>query len=138
MDEIKRQEVIKKLQQFIAPDDVIAAMLCFFEREEIPVDIAKIHKAVLEIKKRYPEMLKEFSFSENDVFLYSRLLERVLFRLHYTGLIKTVSPDFRLAIIDNGAKKFIRENILTLFDEVQQRKIKEMGKLFEQLLITKI
>jgi hypothetical protein len=133
IERIKRQ---KNIQQFIAPDDIIAVMFSFFEKDKIPLDVEKIHSTICIIKKKYPRMLKEFLFSENDVYPFSRLLEKVLFRLQNSGLIRPIAPDFKTAILDETSKKYIRNNILPLFKREEQKELAEMGKLFEQLLRT--
>jgi len=115
-------------------DDVVAAMFSFFDSETIPLDVRKIHTAMYEVKREFPEMLKEFSFSENDVYPFSRLLERVFFRLQNSSLISTVNPDFRECIVKNESKKYIRENVLPLFENDEKIKLEKMGKAFERLV----
>ena len=117
------------------PDDVVAAMFSFFDGETIPLDVRKIHAAMYEVKKKFPEMLGEFSFSENDVYPFSRLLERVFFRLQNSSLISTVNPDFKECIIRSESKEYIEKNVLPLFEEDEKIKLEKMGKAFERLVI---
>lgn len=125
-----------KIIKTVTPDDIIAAMFSFFKKNEISIEDQKVHLAIYEIKKKYPEMLKEFSFSENDFYPFSRLLEKVLFRLVNSTLIRPIAPDFKMAIVDDVSKRYIRKNILPLFEKKHQRKLSKMGRLFEQLLST--
>lgn len=129
-------DIKNRIQQYVAPDDIIAAMLCFFEEKEFPLDTSKIHKALFHVKEKYPELLNEFSFSVDDVYPYSRLLEMVLFRLQNADLINTLNPGFKVFIIPEKSKQFIQKNILPLFSKEQQEKLACMGKLFEKLLIS--
>lgn len=136
MQSSEKEEIVKRIRQCITPDDIIAAMFSFLDKEEFPSDIAKIHTALYNVKKQFPRLLEEFIFSENDVYPYSPLLERVLFRLQNSGLISTVNPEFKKCIISNESKKFIKKEILPLFDKDKQKEIFNMGKLFEKLLLT--
>jgi hypothetical protein len=131
----EKNNIIKKIQHRITPDDVIAALFSFIDRKEIPLDVQKIHVALYKIKKQHPEMLEQFSFSEKDVYPFSRLLERVLFRLQNSNLISTVNPDFKVCIIPDISKQYVQKHILPLFNEGDQKKLEQMGKLFEQLIM---
>jgi hypothetical protein len=124
-----------KIKKYITADDIIACILSFIKEEKIPLDSQKIHSTFYSLKKQFPDLLNEFSFSENDVYPYSKLLERVLFRLQNSDLISTINPEFRVCIITKESKQFIQERILPLFDESQQKKLKEMAKLFEQYML---
>jgi hypothetical protein len=86
------------------------------------------------VKKKFPELLDEVLFSTKDVYPYSRELEKVLFRLGASDLISWLNPDFKVLRISEKSKNFIREKILPLFDRHQQENLKQMGKLFEQLI----
>jgi len=131
----ERQKIIKDLQQCITSDDVIATMISFLGGEQFPLDSRKIHSAVHEIKTKFPELLAEFSFTRNDVYPFSRLLERVLFRLINSGLVYYIGPDMKVGIISNKSKQHIKKNILPLFGREDQEKLAQMGRLFEQLIL---
>ena len=130
----ERTRYAKNVQSCTTPDDTVAVMFSYFRSENIPLDVRKIHSTLCELKKKYPEMLEEFSFSKNDVYPFSRLLERVFFRLQNSSLISTVNPDFKECIIKADSKEYIRKNVLPLFKKVNQVKLEKMGKEFEQLV----
>lgn len=109
-------------------------MFSFFDCENIPLNIKKIHTAMYEIKKKFPDMLEEFSFSVNDIYPFSRLLERIFFRLQNSSLISTVNPDFKECIVRNQSKEYIQKTVLPLFTKDEQEKLEKMGKEFEQLV----
>jgi hypothetical protein len=126
--------LIKRILQHKTPDDVIAVMLSFLDLEQIPSSYRVIHTCVNRLKEEYPELLEEFVFSHGDFYPFSRLLERVLFRLQNSGLINTINPDFDVCVIPIESKKYIKDNILPLFSEEEQRKLKEMSVKFQELL----
>jgi|Deesub1362B_J571_1020462.scaffolds.fasta_scaffold03345_3 hypothetical protein len=135
LGEEKKRNILKELRLRRTPDDVIAAMLSFLETEEIPADYEKIHSAINYLKNDYPELLGEFVFSKGDIYPFSKLLERVLFRLQNGGIISTVNPDFKRCIIPANSRNYIRRNILPLFSDEEKRKLKEMSKKFHSLII---
>lgn len=124
----------RNVKSIKTPDDVVAGMFSFFARETIPLNVRKIHTAMYKLKKKFPEMLEEFSFSENDLYPFSRLLERVFFRLQNSSLISTVNPDFKECIVRKESKEYIHKNILPLFEKDEQTKLKRMGQDFERLV----
>ncbi len=81
-------------------------------------------------------MFKEFVFSRRDYYPYSVLLERVLFRLQNADLINTVNPDFKVCIVSEDSKKYIKENIVTLFTAPERSKLAEMGAFFQKTVLS--
>lgn len=130
----KREQMVSELRKSVVSDDVIAAIFSFVEAEKIPLDVKKIHSAIFKLKQRYPEMFKQFVFSRNDYYPYSVLLERVLFRLQNVDLINTVNPDFKICIISNESKDYIKKNILPLFEQEDRKKLQKMGEDFEKIV----
>jgi hypothetical protein len=129
MKDEERQQLIRDLRQYIAPDDIIMGMLFYCKRELLPYNVEKIHRSVYEVKRKYPQLLKDFSFSRNDVYPFSKLLERVLFNLCVSDLIKIGDSYLQ---IPPESKQYIQENVLPLFKEEQREQLKLMGELFEQ------
>jgi hypothetical protein len=113
-------------------DDKVAVMLSFLEKKEIPLDTERIYRSFYKLKEQYPEFLEEFIFSRNDVYPFSSLLWRILFRLQNAGFISTVNPDFKRCIISDESKAYIQKNILPIFHAKEQEKLKEIAKKFEQ------
>ena len=137
MDGNKKKELLKRLIHTKTPDDKVAAMFSFLKKNEIPLDVENIHRAFCKLKEKYPEILEEFVFSRNDIYPFSPLLERTLFRLQNSGLISTVNPDFKRCIISDESKAYIRKSILPIFQDEEKRKLEKMGKTFEQRITMK-
>jgi len=116
------------------PDDVVAGILSFLTVEKIPLDTKRIHTAMHEVKQEHPDMLESFRFSRGDLYPFSRLLEKTLFRLQNSSLISTTNPDFKNCIVSRESKEFIRRNILPLFSRNEQQQLQEMGRSFERLM----
>jgi hypothetical protein len=131
LEESKREQIITELQRYIAPDDIILAIFSSSGGEPLPANDEKIHRAIYELKKKYPQWLGAFSFSRNDVYPFSKLLERVLLRLEISHLVIVKNPNL---IIPPESKQYIQENVLPLFTEEQKEQLKQMGELFKQLV----
>jgi len=112
-------------------------MFSFLKKNEIPLNVEGIHRAFCDLKEKYPDVLEEFVFSRNDIYPFSPLLERTLFRLQNSGLISTVNPDFKKCIISRKSKAYIRKNILPIFRDEEKRKFEKMGKSFERRILMK-
>jgi hypothetical protein len=133
--EEEKQRIREAIQRCITPDDIFAAMISFLKVEDFPLDSQKIHTAVYRVKEKFPELLAEFSFSANDVYPYSKLLEKIIFRLMASDLISYIAPDMRVGIITNESKQYIKKHILPLFDQKDQEKLAQMGRLFEEFIL---
>lgn len=131
----KREQLIERIKKTVMPDDVIASIFSFLTVEQIPLDVKKIHSAIFELKNKYPEMFKEFVFSRKDYYPHSVLLERVLFRLQNADLINTVNPDFKVCIVSKNSKRYIKQNIVTLFAVEDKNKLAEMGQFFQKSVL---
>ena len=134
LEEEKRQEIAKNLERCKTSDDIVATIFSLVQTERIPLDVRRIHTAIHELKKKYPEMLTKFTFSQKDVYPFSRLLERVLFRLQNSSLISTVNPDFKICIVSKESKEYVHKNIQPSFSDDEQEKLKQMAKMFERLV----
>ncbi|TET38009.1 MAG: hypothetical protein E3J65_05815 [Dehalococcoidia bacterium] len=127
-------ETTKSMRQKRVADDVIAAMLSFVKAGSFKGDPKLIHETIFDLKKRYPELLEDFAFSdpEHDVYPLSPLLERVLSRLQLSRIIRMENPDFETYILKLRAKNYARKNILSRFNEEEQRQLEAMAKEFEK------
>jgi hypothetical protein len=127
----RKTELIEELKKSVASDDVIAGIFGSLTVDEIPLDVKRIHTAIYRLKQKYPEMLKQFVFTEKDYYPYSVLLERILFRLQNADIINTINPDFKVCIISESSKTYIKRDIISLFGEEEQNKLKQMSKAFQ-------
>jgi hypothetical protein len=127
-----KEKLFKELNCTKTSDDKVAVMLSFLDKEEIPLDTERIYQSFFKLKQKYPEFLKEFVFSRNDVYPFSSLLWRVLFRLQNAGVISTVNPDFKRCIISDKSKDYIRKNVLPIFSPAEQVILADMAKIFEK------
>ena len=125
-------ETTKSMRQKRVADDVIAAMLSFVKAGSFKGDPKLIHETIFDLKKRYPELLEDFAFSdpEHDVYPLSPLLERVLSRLQLSRIIRMENPDFETYIFKVRARNYTRKNILSRFDNDEKLQLEEMAKDF--------
>ncbi len=101
-------------------DDIIEGVLLLTERRDFPGDLSNFHSMFYEIKNKFPSLLEEFVFSTNDLYPYSKLLERVLFRLFGSEVIEIN------CIPNPGQTKFFVSRLIT--DEMKD----DLRKEFEQ------
>ena len=126
-------EATKKMREKRVADDVIGGMLSFVKAGSFNGDPKLIHETIFDLKKRYPELLEDFAFSdpEHDVYPLSPLLERVLSRLQLSRIIRMENPDFEVYILKEEAMNFVRENILSRFNPRERRHLELMAEEFE-------
>jgi hypothetical protein len=134
ISEERKKELSRRLTCTKTSDDKVAVMLSFLKKKEIPLETERIYCSFYKLKEKYPEFFEEFIFSRNDVYPFSSLLWRILFRLQNAGIISTVNPDFKRCIISDESKAYIQKNILPIFQPEEQQKLKEVAKMFEQLM----
>jgi predicted translin family RNA/ssDNA-binding protein len=68
-------------------DDVIAVLLASLDTVRITTNVSKIHKAVFELKRKYPEFFEDLIFSGNETHPFSKELETILFRFYQTNVL---------------------------------------------------
>lgn len=136
MDQEQKDTIIEEFQTLVTPDDIIASMLSFLDVDSFPGSARRIQMAVNELKNDYPEILTDFIFSDGDIYPFSRLLERVLFRLESGGIIGMVNPDFERYTISDESKIAVRREIVDkIFPREQKDTLAEMGNKFQSLIL---
>ena len=130
---IDKEHISKEIKTYIAPDDVIASLLCFCKKKEINSNSRVLHSSIKKLKDDYPEQFEDFIFSRGDIYPFSRDLETVLFRLELSGILKTDS-DFKNYKISPYTKKEIRKVILPKFSKDRQDRLKKISARFENYL----
>jgi len=119
------------------PDDIICAALFASEKDSIPTDMKKLHEAIYVLKKEFPDVYKEFTFSTSGTFPYSRLLERVLQRLITSRILKAPNPDYPKFELSEKSKDYIERTVVGRL-KVQNpnllSKISASGKRFAEII----
>jgi hypothetical protein len=113
----------------IFPDDKIRVILkeMNIENEPIKYDDKIFQITLYNFSLKYPDILKEFTFTTSGTFPFSELLERVLTRAKISRVLKTVNPDFEQIELSQGTNKYIKENIEPKFDPDEYKLLKEIG-----------
>ena len=88
-------------------DEVIKGVLLLSEKREFPGNLSDFHSMFNEIKSKVPGLLEEFVFSTSDLYPYSKLLERVLFRLFASEIIEI------RCVPNPGQTKFFVSSLVT-------------------------
>jgi hypothetical protein len=102
-------------------DDIIAGMLILTGLSSFTGKPLDIHRFIYDERRKYT-ILNSFSFSQDDIHPFSRVLERVLSRLELSRIIGMENPDFDRFIIKPAGIDIIKNDILPLFakDEIEQ------------------
>lgn len=108
----------------LTADKIIRGILLLSQREDFPGELSDFHSMFNEIKNKVPTLLEEFIFSINDLYPYSKLLERVLFRLFNSEIIEIK------CIPNPGVTKFFVSKLVTdRMREDQKKEFKKIGIL---------
>ena len=115
---------------YIRPDDLVKSIILSTDKESIPKDPSIIHQAFYQLKQKgeYKEILKDFIFDLSCLTPFSELLDRVLFRLEISCILKTPNPSYEKYTIDLSEETF--ERSFNKFSETQKTLIKNMGQSF--------
>jgi|LGOV01.1.fsa_nt_gb hypothetical protein len=130
-------EIINRLKSYRAVDDIVASVFGFLEGNTSPSNRKIIHESMKDIKDDYPILMSDFIFTTDDVFSYSPLLERVLGRLQISNTIEMINPSGTFYQIAPRVKDDLRKRASKLFTEDEQRQLKEMARMFEELAMPK-
>jgi hypothetical protein len=112
-------------------DDVIAVLLASLDTQYITTNGSKIHKAVFELKRKYPEFFNDLIFSGNEIHPFSKELETILFRFYQTNVLSALNPSFDVYFIDKDKKIEIKRHLNDRFSKGDKRKIREMSELIK-------
>jgi len=134
MDDKKRQEISQSIKSHRALDDIIAYLFALLQSERIPTDENKIHNAIFELKKEYPDFFEDFVFSRGDVYPHSKDLERILFRFQQSNILGTMNPTFEIYIFPNKSKKVVLEHLSNKFSHKEKETLLKMSRKLEGLL----
>jgi len=108
------------------------------EEKPIRFDEEVLHRILYTYKKRYPKLLKEFSFSLSGTYPYSQLLERILIRAKISRTLKTTNPDFEEVQLSKNTSLYVEERIETEFLEEYSKSdldiLKNIGKDIKRTL----
>ena len=126
-------EIIDRLKSYRAGDDIVASVFGFLEGNITPSNRKIIHESMKHIKDNYPAMMSDFIFTTDDVLSYSPLLERVLLRLQITSTIEMINPSGTYYQIAPRVKDNLRKRASKVFTDDEQRQLKEMARMFEEL-----
>lgn len=120
-----REGMMLRLRGLVCIDDIVASILIFSGLDAFSANPRIVHTVFSKIASGHPdiEQLGELQFSSGDVFPFSRLLERVLFRLEMCGLITLRNPDYDTYVIK---------------DEVKNKMADKMRKRLEPSLLSKV
>ena len=116
------------------PDDVIAAIICQIDGNQLPASPIKIHKAIFELKQNHQKMLNDFNFFTGNINYFCKLLERVLFRLEQAGLLGTLNPAFEQYEIKMKDKETFKEIALFKFSDEEKSELKNIANELGQIL----
>ncbi len=125
------EQLVQELRQTITPDDVVGAMLSQVTLPELPTDSLKIHGAIQRLRNEFPDLLSDFVFFQGNLYPFSDLLERVLFRLESSSILGTVNPAYEIYNLTKETKEELARRVFSRFSADQQARLKELAGRFE-------
>jgi hypothetical protein len=130
----KKKKLMQEIRTYRSFEDVILYLLSLLERERITADDETIHTAFYKLKKEHPELLKDLTFSERDVFPFSNEVQRSLFNLQHSGLMEAINPVYKVYRIPKRSKEAILSQLSRSFSENEKEELKQMSKRLEEFL----
>jgi hypothetical protein len=113
------------------PADIVAAVLGLLGCEDFTGNTERIHSTIASLREQHP-ILREFAFSTNDIFPFSRELENSLALLQRSRLLRMENPDFSLFVVKQGAREYIKTEILPRFRPDELLELREIARKFEE------
>ena len=117
-------------QQRYLPADIIAAILGLLGCENFVGDTEKIHSTLESLRQEHA-ILREFAFSTNDIFPFSRELENSLAVLQRSRLLRMENPDFSIYVVKQDSKDYVKKEILPRFTSDELLELRELSRIFE-------
>lgn len=125
--QVSKESLKQKLQEDIAPLDVVAGVIYFFGKDaSFTTNYKKLHEAFY--AERNNSLIKEFRFKESVPYPYSELLESVFSRIAISGLLGCKNPDYSKYTVTSVQLNKIRSSILPKFSETQQQELKSLSQ----------
>lgn len=128
------EKLKSEYSSYKGPDDIVKAILFKTSETTIPKDPSIIHKVFFQLKetREYHDLLNEFSFDLSGLSPFSELLDRVLFRLEISCILKTPNPSYEKYTINSSDKTF--EKSFNKFGEEEKKIISEISQTFSSLI----
>jgi hypothetical protein len=128
------EQLIQQLRNVITIDDIVAGILVNSEKNNFTANPRAIHSIFNKlVSESNIDLLNELQFSKGDGFPYSHLLERVLFRLEWCGLIRLQNPTYDSYRIDGDVKQKIAERLKGRFSTKLFGQVANLSKSFTTL-----
>ena len=134
LSDYKRRKITKEIQSYRSIGDVVVYLLALLEREKMTADDETIHSAFHELKKHYPELLKDLTFSRGDIFPFSNELQRSLFNLLNSGIMEAINPVYEVYRIPKRSKKAIISHLSNSFSDSEKEELLHMSEKLQELL----
>jgi len=126
------EECLKKPNPMIK----VAGLLAYSEEETFPIDRKFLHGFMKNVrdKEEYRDFLEEFSFSEVDIYPFSRLFEEVINNLLLSGILKALNPAYKKLSMDKETMLDIRRLVEKRYSKEEEDliKIRKLGEEFRR------
>ena len=116
-------------------DDIVAAVIALVPEsrgDKFDASTRQIHDAFRDMREHYPILKDQLSFSQEDVFPFSRQLEEAFATLELSRIIGMENPDYTRYLIKPGGRSFVKDRLLPLFAEEEQQQLRDMAEVFAQ------
>jgi hypothetical protein len=121
----------KNMDKYIL-DDVVGAMLYYSRVTLFTGNSEKLHNTFFSLRKKFKILEGLISFTDYSVYPFSMQLEDAFNTLQICRIIGMENPDFEKYQIKEKGKKFIEDNVITIFNDSEKIQIKEMAGIFDK------
>lgn len=130
----RKKEISDAIKSYRSSDDVIAYLFALLGNERLPADDKRIHTAIFELKREYPEFFKDLVFSRGDIYPFSKELETVLFGFQQSDVLGTINPTLKFYTFPEKSRKIVLKHVSKKFSEEEKRTLSEMSEKLRRLL----
>jgi ABC-type cobalt transport system substrate-binding protein len=128
IDDERKNEMLAKLRNYRTSEDSIAYIFALLEEENFSAEDRKIHTAIFHLKEKYPSFFEDLIFSRNDLYPFSKELEKILFRFQQSGILTTMNPAMRFYRFPLQSKKRVLDYLSKKFTEKEKQELLEISK----------
>lgn len=120
-----------------SPMDVISSIIAYSQVDAFPSDREHLHNFFKTMKQcgEFSPLLENFTFSQVDIYPFSRELESLFTLLQLSRLIIIDNPRFSQYRVNLKLRDKILVTITTKFDVEQRELLEKLGKEFKRVMV---
>lgn len=123
-----------KKNTFYSSRDVIGAIIAYMKVNKFDGSTKTIQNVLFELKNHedFKNYFDDLHFNKFLLYPYSKKLEKIIFRLNHSTVLKLSNPEYRIFEIDDEVKRNLKIITDEKFDKDAINDIIKMSDFFEQ------